>query len=133
MVTPEPAHHLRQNRAAHFLAMFVDAPRVVHVVALGAQPLHHANVLIEPVEGLVVGGVAGSLPAVIVPPVAEKNANRLLFASADDFRVSIAAAQIHKTAHITQHLAKFIGTLPRHSESRNRTGAGPANAMAFRI
>src|SRR5215207_3849211 len=45
MVAPEPAHHLRQNGAAHRLAVTVHAPGIVDVVALLRERLHQPDVL----------------------------------------------------------------------------------------
>src|SRR4051794_14117019 len=53
-IAPEPAHHLRQNHAAEFLAVEVHAPRVIHVVPLLRESLHEPDVLIKPVALLVI-------------------------------------------------------------------------------
>src|SRR5271156_758272 len=126
MVAPEPPHHIRQNGSAHFLSVLVHPPGVIQVVAFSRERLHHPRVLIKPVASLVVR-LIGALSAVVVPPVAEKNANRLFLTFADDIRISIPSAQIHKTAHITQDFAKFVWTFPCDGESNNGAGARPAD------
>ena len=116
MIAPEPAHHFRQNGATHFLAVLVNTPDIVHVVAFGRERFHHADVLIKPVLGLIVGRFFGSPAADVVAPVAEKDTERLLVALADEVWVCIASAQIDKTANVAQNLAEFIGALPCNGE-----------------
>src|SRR5437870_12925756 len=53
-IAPQPAHHLRQDRAAHFLAVEVHAPRVVHVIALVREGLPQPDILEKPVACCVV-------------------------------------------------------------------------------
>src|SRR4051812_24771719 len=49
LITPEPAHHAGENRAALFLTVVTNAPHVVHVVAFLGEGLHEADVLVEPI------------------------------------------------------------------------------------
>ena len=53
MVPPEPAHHLRQHRTAHVVAVDADAPGVIDVVAFRNQRLLEPHILVEPVARLV--------------------------------------------------------------------------------
>src|ERR1700693_6035398 len=68
VITPQPAHHLRENRLQHFLTVPLNAPRVVHLVALFGQGLLHPDVLVEPVTRLIVAAVSAQTP-VIVPAI----------------------------------------------------------------
>src|SRR5579884_268697 len=132
LVAPEPAHHLRENRSQHLLTMELDAPAVVHVVALFGKRLLHAHVLIEPVPALIVSSVRVQAP-VVIAAIHKKHANGLLFAPADDIRVSIAATDIREAADIAQHLSKVPGPFPRYGERRNGSGTRPTDAVPFGI
>src|SRR5438477_7463665 len=103
-IAPEPAHHLRHDGAAELLAVAIDAPRVVHVISLPCERLHQPDVLVEPVHLLVVAPSADA--AVVVPAVAEEDADRLLPAREHALGVDIAAAEVDEAAHVAQDLAE---------------------------
>src|SRR6266545_8368343 len=107
--------------------MKIHAPRVVYIVALLRQGLHQANVLIEPVALLVVHAVADA--PVVIPPVAQIDANRLLLARQHFFWIDVPAAQIHETADIAQHFSEMVGTLPGDCESRDSARTRAADSM----
>ena len=54
MVSPQPAHHLRQHRTAHVVAVDADAPHVIDVIALRNQRVLEPHILVEPVARLIV-------------------------------------------------------------------------------
>ena len=134
MVTPEPSHHFRENRAAHALSVGVHPPRVVQVVALFGQRVFEAHVLEKPVAPRVVHAFP-SRAAVVVAAVLQEDAQRLLLAFPDDVcvRVAAAIAEIDEAADNAQHLAEVVRTLPCDRKSRNRAGAGTANPMALGV
>ena len=112
--------------------MEIHAPGVIHVVSLGRERLHQPYILIEPVAILVVFPSAPE-SAIVVAAVAQEHANGLLLGGQHAIGIHLPAAQIHKAADIAQHLAKFVGPLPRHHERRDRPRARPADAVLFGI
>src|SRR5262249_37140739 len=112
---PEPAHHLGHYRATKFLAVEIHAPGVIDVVAFLRKRLHKTNVLKEPVPFLVINTVANA--TIVIPAIAEKNTNWLLFALENALGIDVPAAEIDETADIAQHLPKLIGPLPGYRES----------------
>src|SRR5579864_9467058 len=111
MVTPQPAHHLWKDRLEHLLAVPLDAPRIVHVVALFGKGLLHPDILVEPVAPPVVGSVGSQRP-IVIPAINQKNTYGFLLALAYDVRIGVTPANIRKTAHVAYHLAEMVGTLP---------------------
>ena len=71
-VAPQPAHHIRQDRATVFLAVEVQSPSIVYVVALLRQSLHQADILIEPVARLIVLPAPAHAAIVVTPVAAER-------------------------------------------------------------
>jgi hypothetical protein len=58
MIAPQPAHHFGKYGLQHLLAVAVDTPRVINVVALLREGLLQPDILIEPVASLIVVTVA---------------------------------------------------------------------------
>src|ERR1017187_5484208 len=132
VVAPQPTHHLGENRLQHLLAVPLNAPRVVHLVALFGERLLHADVLIEPIARLIVAAVGSQTP-IIVPAIHQEHTQRLLIALADNVRIGISAANVSETTHVAQHFSEVVRPLPRHGESRNGPRTRPADAMALGI
>src|SRR5687768_12989617 len=77
-IAPEPAHDLRKNCAALFLAVIADTPGIIEVVAPFCERLGHPNVLVEPiVRARIRTGTSSA--AVVIAAVLEVNAQRFLF------------------------------------------------------
>src|ERR1039457_5901039 len=132
VVAPQPTHHLGENRLQHLLAVPLNAPRVVHLVALFGERLLHADVLIEPIARLIVAAVGSQTP-IIVPAIHQEDTNRLLLALADDIRIGISAANVGETTDVAQHFSEVARPLPRHGESGDGARTRPADAMALGI
>src|SRR5579871_2346321 len=118
-VAPQPAHHLGHDRPAELLTVQVHAPCIVHVVTLFRKGLHQPYVLVEPVALLVVNAVAET--AVVVPPIAQKNSDWLLFAGAHLLGVDVPTPEIDEATYVAQHLAEMVRTLPGNRECCNGT------------
>src|SRR5947207_2158593 len=130
MVTPEPAHHVGEDRAPLLLPVQADAPGVVHVVALFGQRLDQPHVLQEPVARRIVGAAA-ALAAVVVAAILKENADRLPLALADLFGIDVAAAKIREASDDAQDFAELVRPLPGDGEGGNRAGARAADATVF--
>src|SRR3954469_462352 len=111
--------------------MFSDSPGVVHVVAFSTQCLHQANIIEEPVPGLVV--TVTPLTSVVVATVLHKNANRLSFAVCDDVGVVVSAPDIGETADDAQDFSELVGMLPGDGEGGDRTRTRATDAVLFGI
>ena len=68
VIPPQPAHHVRKNRAAVLLAVAADSPLEVEVVAFLGQRILQPHVLQEPVAQGVVSA-ASTDSAVVVAPI----------------------------------------------------------------
>src|SRR5689334_21255508 len=99
VIAPQPAHHLPEDRLQHLLAVPLDAPGVVHVVALLRQRLLHPYILIEPVAILIVFSVRCK-SAIVVPPVHQEYPQRFPLTSANDIRILVASANVRKAPHV---------------------------------
>lgn len=132
MIAPEPTHHVRQDRAAHFLAVAIHSPCVVHVITFLRQGLHQPDVLEEPVTLLVVVpvGIQGSI---VVTAVLQENADGLLFGGTHQLGIYVAAPQIYETADDAQHFLKLGRAFPGDSECGDGSGTGSADAVTGRV
>src|SRR6266850_62400 len=130
-IAPQPAHHLRHDRAAKLLPVQIHAPRVVHVVTLLCEGLHQPYILQEPIALLVVNTVADA--AIIISPVAQKDSDRLLLACQYPFGIYVSTPNICETAHVAQHLAELVGALPGYRECCNRSRTRAADSVQLRI
>ena len=120
MVAPEPAHHVREDRAPLLLAVQPDSPGVGHVVARVRERLHQPYVLQEPVAPFVVLAVASDA-AVIVAAVLQVNPNRLLRVVPNEIGVGISAAQVREAANDAENFSELVRPLPGYSERRDRS------------
>src|SRR5512141_2144112 len=91
-VAPQPAQHVREDRAAVLLAVTADAPLVTQVVSLLSQCVLHAVVLQKPIPARIVTALA--LAAIVVAPVLQVHADGLAFGFADDVGVSVTAPDV---------------------------------------
>ena len=120
MIAPEP-RIISGRMVRPSLAVGVHAPGVVQVVAFLGERILQPDVLKEPVTARIVRA-ATSLAAIVVAPVLQEHAKRLLLALPDDVGVGVAAAiaEVDEAADDAEHFAEIVRALPCHRERRNR-------------
>ncbi len=101
--------------------MQVHAPGVVDVITLLSKSLHETNILVKPVPLFIVDTVANA--SIVVSPIAQKDANRLLFAFEDALGIDVAPTEVDKAPDVAEDLTKLIRPLPGDGEGCDRAGA----------
>ena len=127
LVAPQPAHHLREDRATLLLAVIADAPGVVQVVAFRLQRVRESDILQEPVLIRIVRAT------IVVASVLQENTDGLLLGSRHQFGENVFAADVREAADKGDDFAKIVRAKPRHGEGGASTGTRAHDAVQLRV
>src|SRR5262245_55469766 len=116
IIPPEPAHCIREDRAAVIAIVSAFAEDVFVVVILIFERRNEIEVPNHPIP-------AWTPTAVVVRAVLHKDTNRFPIVCADDIWVFVSAADVGEAADVADNFAELVGPIPSDCPRADRTAA----------
>src|SRR3954469_2549240 len=118
VIAPQPAHGVRENRAAVIAAVRSFAIDIFVIVILFFEHSGHSVIGNDPIS-------LGIATAIVVGAVLQKNTDWLPIVNANDLGIFISALNVREAADVADDLAELIGPIPRDGPRANRAAAHP--------